>query len=486
MGLIEINNPGKGNCGFYAFAIGLLHVMQKEILNDKAVVTNKFLSSLSKESRASLAEALGIKEATDDALKARLATLNIQRLNAAQWEFFNQHLRQQLYQLRLDDLKNLKSLEASLDYSDAVSIILLYCEREVKSDALNYDFRQNELFTIKAKKLASKIRQYENLERRLSEIEIRKIVIVSLFTEQFGVNINSALACDLENVYRYSETSAIQKVIQSKKDSNEWATHGELARLAIYYQVHLATYVGEESKSYGKNESHWPTIHVNRLLWSKHWTTLVDDSDLQKIQAQQKAQTKVSSPKMEIIVTMNKKTNEIPNRYLQRFLSTMPTVRPVSSKEQESATVTSIEVKSPLTKLIQDSECIIGTEKASFTMKKDKVIAPITFEEIAKIFRVYTRDNSRWCRIFRLEWGHTHIDLAKSIIEECEQNNKAATIASVIELIKNSFPAGCNPEGAYVKCVKQVLSRYKGEEWAIRTLEKLLAKKQPPPPKINW
>lgn len=257
----EINNPGGGDCGFYAFAIGLIRIIQNECTTEKTSPTfDKWvenglvgvtLEQLLKVDLHSLRKAPGTYE-TNLLSHLQLALRNI--VAESSKNDLNARIK---YEKTIKDFfaEKRTDIEGSSIYSKFSELVTAYMVRST----LHADFSKfNELalspeVRILAQETARSLKPLLETEKTFAR---QQVIENSHIKKEFIRDINSGHSCILRGV-------------DSIKEQGRWATHTDLNVIAAALNVNLV--VTDRNNGKLKYTSTVTLRHNN-----SHWTTTVD------------------------------------------------------------------------------------------------------------------------------------------------------------------------------------------------------------------
>lgn len=284
----QINNPGGGNCGFYAFAIGLIDIIQKEhqaqgnsnIFNQWV---NEGLLDVTLESLLQV-DLHQLHQSPRKYEKAILVTLQMSLRNIAANAYKEDLLGKiQTEQQSQDDLS---SVECSPIYAKFMEMVQLYLIENPTRRTLKELGKTNEL-ALSSESQTFAQRTTESLKLKLPNktfAEIQKIE---------NTHVKEALLHDV-----LSNQSCILKGIDVIKNDGRWATHSDLKEIAAKLNVNLIVtgYLN------GLILNDHPTVTLNNI-GNAHWTTTVELPNL----TPNKKQVKTTQS----LETKKRKLNEI-------------------------------------------------------------------------------------------------------------------------------------------------------------------------------
>lgn len=284
---VEIDNPGAGDCAFYAFAISLIsHIRGLKTSNPKraAALQNKLFANIQKSSY--------------ELCRARIVNFDFHNPNREFLLLLNNALRTRLYNLRITSLNKefVDTLEFESNengeltrklgpfalrgesiFSDAMEVFYHIYNSSTNSayhPENNHKAWFNDFYRDKnirheiAQIVAHIIRLEDGLKRKMSGEEIESHVGRALFTDR-GFLPKGELA-------KFSTESLVGKSLLKKKERGTWGTYEDLNLLAEFFDVNLVAYSNGCPPSYMPVLDDRPTITLNHLPHVFHWTTLLD------------------------------------------------------------------------------------------------------------------------------------------------------------------------------------------------------------------
>jgi hypothetical protein len=262
----EIDNPGGGDCGFYAFSIGLIEIIQNEHQAKK--VSPTFQQWVAKGLvGVDLDELLKIdlqilRQAPNKYEKPLLAKLQMSlRSIAAEASKEDLILKMRYEAIMYDELSE---VEGSPIYGKFMELVKVYMARGTSTKLHDDLYKFNELaLSPEVRKLAQQ-------------------TAVKLAPQLKGKNFQDKQA--LENTYvkkilikdLNSDPSCILHGVDSIKKQGRWATHSDLKVVAVELHVNLLV----TNNQNGAINDSLPTVTlINKA--NVHWTTTVDLPELQ-------------------------------------------------------------------------------------------------------------------------------------------------------------------------------------------------------------
>ncbi|WP_131782897.1 hypothetical protein [Legionella gresilensis] len=281
----EIDNPGKGNCAFYAFAIGLIDIIKHEIAREGVSATFQKLKILSMEVLDLSADAFPIK--LNEINEFNFSDQSISLLNKIQYCFRHiiyNHRKRELFDKPLNSPDEFPPT-AFIDFTEMVHCF-------AKNDST--DNHYNGLINSSAAReygieVANKIKVLRQRRERLSRWypenpqdknynDARRKYMFNSFDEPINRLILEAFK---EDVYMKTESSIQLKsnscIVAAMKDitvNYRWGTHRDLDDLANIFEINFNTFnYGRNNYLYGSaNIANRPSITLNNRN-NGHWTT---------------------------------------------------------------------------------------------------------------------------------------------------------------------------------------------------------------------
>ncbi|MGQ3888528.1 hypothetical protein ACQUW5_05790 [Legionella sp. CNM-1927-20] len=281
----EIDNPGKGNCAFYAFAIGLIDIIKREVARGEVSVTFQKLQSLSIDALSLSADAFSIK--LDDINTFDYSKQSIQLLNKMQYCF-----RHIIYSHRKNELLA-RPLNSPNEFPPTVFIDfmeMVHCFAKSEPSAAHYN---GLIYSPAAREyaieVASKIKVLRQRMERLSRWypenaqdknynDARRRYLFNSFDEPINRLILEAFKEDVyvkdESTLRINSNSCIVEAMEDITVNYRWGTHRDLDDLANIFEFNFNTInYGRNHYLYGSaNTADRPSITLNNRN-NGHWTT---------------------------------------------------------------------------------------------------------------------------------------------------------------------------------------------------------------------
>lgn len=291
-----IDNPGAGNCGFYAFAIGLIHIIQQEDpllapvfrqwCSLVPTLTQYHGGAASLSATATDVDAAAAEAAAIESMHKQLLLFDFKRSdkNTALLNHLQMGLRNCLYENRVRDLKlaltdpgfNNNNITANSTYLDFASVFYGQSNAIDRSEG-------NNIFADSAE-LVKQITAARNLiERSAGESD-------NEFDEKLS---NESVACFIRSLYGADATLeqitantafapellAVQALANIKQD-RIWATSQDLQKFASLFNVNYYMIIDGAPFQVNTNEDNLPTITLNNVR-GVHWQTQI--SELQQV-----------------------------------------------------------------------------------------------------------------------------------------------------------------------------------------------------------
>lgn len=257
----RIDNPGGGDCGFYAFAIGLIHVIQHEYYSSGK--SNTFNRWKNEGLDMSLQDILAIdldwlaclpySYKKDQLIALQMSLRNI-TVNVNKEDLLNR-----IY-IELTSNEAQTKVEGSIVYGKFMELVQFYLRR---SSSLEQISQYNELA------LSPEVLQLaQNTARSL-----RPILRGQPFDKAQKIEnayVKEALLIDVLSINGRNSHSVILNGIEQIKQRGRWATHSDLNEIAERLKVtfHVTGQVN------GPTTPGYPTITLNNE-GNMHWTTTV-------------------------------------------------------------------------------------------------------------------------------------------------------------------------------------------------------------------
>ncbi|MGM9453477.1 hypothetical protein ACTAZI_09100 [Legionella bozemanae] len=260
----RINNPGGGDCGFYAFSIGLINAIQEEY---KEHGKSKTFDRWNRKgiNNVSLQEILDIDlhklyDSPYTYKKETLLKLQMSLRSIAASAYKSDLLK------KIEEAKKNGStqVESSPVYHKFMELVHYYLKNEGTLDKIS---QFNEL-ALSPKVLALAKKTAESLKPQFKNMDIEKDFAKIQRTENEYVKkmfLDDVLSAGKENPH-----SVILKGIEKIKERGRWAVHSDLKEVADQLQVNL--YVTNYLN--GAAIQDWSTVVLNNES-NAHWTTSV-------------------------------------------------------------------------------------------------------------------------------------------------------------------------------------------------------------------
>jgi len=328
--LIEVNSHGAGNCGFYAFANGLIPILQRDIItgnNTRWDKLTQFISELSKKNPAyawetikrdvsdffsySPAEKNSILDKFNfllrqilvseeigsifDALKKNAAATIEEKKKREEVEAKveeKESKEQKKKELIKTSLPFIRYIENNHIISDVISIFNHYYDDDdddkkdkAYDDSLKRDASDSVVKGIKA--IVEKIKYIEEMQKEKMEEDrrINYLTLCLLYKEKIGEEEKEVETKAEEIEEKESKekkemmSSVLIKSLKEKLHNSKLATQSDLSILAAYFDVCLLTYKDKkETPEHPKFHDNRPSISVKNDR-NEHWTTVFDFED---------------------------------------------------------------------------------------------------------------------------------------------------------------------------------------------------------------
>ncbi|HHF7366788.1 TPA: hypothetical protein ACPSKY_001907 [Legionella bozemanae] len=282
----RIDNPGGGDCGFYAFAIGLIATIQKEYA-ENGKNSKTFAQWQSKGlNNVSLREILGIDlnqlyESPYTYKKETLLKLQMSLRSISATAYKNDLLK------KIAEAKSNGStqVESSPVYHKFMELVHYYLKEEQEENALDKIKQFNELaLSPEVLDLAQKTAKSLGPKLKAKSFEEGQKIE--------NAHVKEALLADVLSGGKANPRSIILKGVEKIKEQGRWATHSDLKEVADQLKVNL--YVTHELN--GEPMKGCPTIVLNNEGQSIHWTTTVEE--LPQLKAKPIKKERVENPKL--------------------------------------------------------------------------------------------------------------------------------------------------------------------------------------------
>jgi hypothetical protein len=259
----SINNPGGGDCGFYAYAIGLIAIMQEE-LRTKGVS----------------ATAAKLHPHVDQDTLNQVLSINLSMLQKNPHEYMKdpldrlqmalRHMTLAASKARLEQLMEVE--QADLDHSGNVAVLEGHTLFGKFMELVRHYFLRQPAEKIDAlakfNELALSPAVLHKAEVTAETLREQSAHIVEFADQQKLENrlVKEAFVRDVD-----SDESTILTAAQAVTTKGQWATHGDLQLLSDHLQVAL-TINGHRN---GNPDPTWPIVTLENH-GNNHWTTAVD------------------------------------------------------------------------------------------------------------------------------------------------------------------------------------------------------------------
>ncbi|WP_131794118.1 hypothetical protein [Fluoribacter gormanii] len=258
MSFTKIDNPGRGNCAFYGFSIGLIDIIKHEY--------SRYGES-----------------ATFSSLKRQVDDFQISLIDIINFDYFKQskevldkmqhHLRTVLFEYRKQDIKdNKEHLPASNAYTNFAEMVWNYVRNEPTSTEFNELAKSNKTKNY-AREIADQIirlsRWYPKQPNNDKYNEEREAY--------FDKMIEKAFIKDVFIVGKNNELNSNSLIVNSLKDvtrNYRWGTQTDLQELARIYNLNLHTLINGNAPYEPVDTPRRPIITMNNQH-NRHWTTCI-------------------------------------------------------------------------------------------------------------------------------------------------------------------------------------------------------------------
>ncbi len=253
-----VENPGQGNCAYYAFAIGLIDIIQKENHENQGISAT--FDRLKKESdlEISIEELLAIN-LYEQPHKKHPSILH--KLQAALRELTaTTYQRELLSAFEKHEPQYLLSTQA---YHQFIELVKEYQKPKVQQNIKKLqhfsELALSPSVCALAQKTAKKIASKTSTHTTTSEYNaIEETLVIEIMNE------------DILSHCSNTPSSEIMKAFKQIEKPGRWGTHDNLRELAMALKVNLVV----DGKENGKRASNLPTVTlVNQH--NTHWTTKV-------------------------------------------------------------------------------------------------------------------------------------------------------------------------------------------------------------------
>ena len=275
----EINNPGGGDCGFYAFSIGLIEIIQNEHQLKKISPTfqkwmDKGLVGVDLEALLKI-DLQRLRQEPNQYEEPLLSQLQMS-LRSIVAEASKEDLKEKIQYEELLHAENLSEVEGSPIFGKFLELVKIYGAKGTSTRLPADLYKFNELA------LSPEVRALA----QQTAIELAPQLIDTTFEQREAIEntyIKGVLIDDLN-----SRSSCILHGVDSIKKQGRWATHSDLNAVAAQLNVNLLV----TDKVNGAVQAALPTVTLNNKN-NAHWTTTVDLPDLQ-LRAAKKKEVKPS------------------------------------------------------------------------------------------------------------------------------------------------------------------------------------------------
>lgn len=283
----RINNPGGGDCAFYAFAIGLIDIIQEEQVIGKQDMFNRWV-----------ALAPSLNALYDSICRFDMKKQDVELLKRLQKTLRTIYYETQLQQLREACVKSTKDnrykfLTATKIYNDFSALYYGIVEK------INAAFNLNANYNLFAnsKKLRGLVAglpksKLETSEEKITEAYNKAVKLIFTVKDLNSIEIiknneqlilapllirliyGSKVTLDtLTEETPVNPESLIIKLMQRITQDGVWGTLSDLTHLASVFNVNLCTYLNNQRQPF-EAEPAYHTIFMNNEN-DIHWTTRV-------------------------------------------------------------------------------------------------------------------------------------------------------------------------------------------------------------------
>lgn len=246
-----INNPGKGNCGFYAFAIGLIDLIQEERTYNCSVVFDRWIK---------------LEPSVRECYKS-ICSYDFDKPNLKLLEALQRILRTITFNIQIEELKQACAAAKEEDEYQALVATSSYRKFAEMYYGVDLDSRFNELSKSPIiKKTIAKIDKSKVVE------EHEALVLAPIFMSLiYGEGI---IPGTITLTTKPSPNSPIINALRGITQNYVWATHLELDYLANAFEVNLHPLENGLARYPFQDIPYRHTITVNNQF-NIHWTTQV-------------------------------------------------------------------------------------------------------------------------------------------------------------------------------------------------------------------
>ena len=269
-----INNPGGGDCGFYAMAIGLVDCIQREYQQNKSSKTfDRWQAQGLTLSLETLLQ-INLKKLQSSPYSYKKTELQQMQLclRAMSAESYKAELLSKAQEEQVRSEETLSLVESSSIFGKFMDLVKLF-ERKpqarISSDITNFNELALSPKTVDlAKKTATSLRAAKK-----DAIQAAKPGTLSFADKEVIDNsvVKTALVSDILVGDTVNPNSVILAGVDAIKQRGRWATHSDLKEVASKLEVNLHV----ANKQNGALHPEWPTIQLFNSS-NVHWTTMVN------------------------------------------------------------------------------------------------------------------------------------------------------------------------------------------------------------------
>lgn len=240
----RVDNPGQGNCMFYAFAIGLINIIQQEHLVNKTVFFNQWLAL----------------DPTVQPYFDKIVAMDLQHPDVGLLKVLQRQLRQLIFDVRIKELREAagkKTTTAWLSNSTYMEFAGYFFENTVR-DSSN-PFSGVHLEVVLPAKNGRTEAEYDQLKLRV----FLNFLYGALKKKKIDVNTP------------FLDNSPIVAALEQIKQEGHWGTYSDLNVLAELFKVNLHVY--ENRRPRFEERKDIPTQHTMNINneANMHWTTQI-------------------------------------------------------------------------------------------------------------------------------------------------------------------------------------------------------------------
>lgn len=263
----RINNPGGGDCGFYAFAVGLIDIIQKEYaLSGKSDTfvrwKNEGLKGVSLRDIISF-DLNQLYESPYSYQTKLLSTLQMSLRTIATRAYTDDLISKIGIERALEGGKT--KVESTPVFGKFMELVHFYLYGKGSLEELSH-FNELALAPEVTNLAQSTARSLQpKLQKKLSEAQKHRIE---------NAHVKEALLKDVMRSTEKNPDSVILRGVEKIQEEGRWATHNDLKEVAARLHINLHV-IG---KLNGEPDPHLPTVILNNEGKDEgmHWTTQVD------------------------------------------------------------------------------------------------------------------------------------------------------------------------------------------------------------------